>query len=87
LINYPNPFNATTHFFIHTPELLQENSGEVSLYNAAGQLVKTILFKGSANIRWDARDEQGNLMPTGVYYYRLAMDHKVMKSGAMLLVK
>ncbi|MCG3118953.1 MAG: hypothetical protein ALAOOOJD_01242 [bacterium] len=87
LINYPNPFNASTNFFVKIPESLQKKSGHISIYNASGQFVKKIPLKSYATGNWDGTDEHGDTAPTGIYYYRLALDEQILKSGSMILLK
>jgi len=70
--NYPNPFNAVTTI----PFQLAASAGvELSLYNAAGQKIRT-LFAGHLNAghyrsQWDGRDAGGRLVASGTYFYRL----------------
>jgi hypothetical protein len=70
--NYPNPFNNQTliRFDLRRPE-------EVSLtiYNILGQKVRTLvegrMSAGSQTVGWDGKDEKGNDLSSGVYFYRL----------------
>ncbi len=68
--NYPNPFNPTTQISFALPD-----AGEVSLaiYNLNGQLVKRLVAgemnAGRHSIMWDAKDERGQQVASGVYVY------------------
>jgi hypothetical protein len=68
--NYPNPFNPTTTISFALPE-----AGEVSLsiFNMNGQLVKKLVAgemnAGRHSFTWDARDERGLQVASGVYLY------------------
>lgn len=72
--NHPNPFNPST-----TISFALKNStkqAELNIYNLKGQLVKN-LHKGSLNsgnhsLVWDGKDNAGNLVSSGVYFYRLS---------------
>jgi hypothetical protein len=70
--NYPNPFNADTHI-----EFTLANSGQTTLkiYNTTGQLVRTLvdghLDAKMHKVRWDGRNESGQLIASGIYFYRL----------------
>ncbi len=70
--NYPNPFNPTTTISFSLAE-----AGEVSLevFNMLGQKVKTLLAgcvtAGSHTVEWDATDNRGDKVASGVYFYRL----------------
>jgi len=87
--NYPNPFNPNTTIRF---ELLQEAKEDVLLkiYNARGQLIKTIVLSakkpGSYNVPWDGRDEMGNIVPAGLYFYCLSSAEE-RHSGKMVLLK
>jgi len=70
--NYPNPFNPSTVISFQLPE-----AGDVSLaiYNSNGQLVRTLVAgekpAGRYSVLWDATDDRGNRVASGVYVYVL----------------
>jgi endonuclease/exonuclease/phosphatase family metal-dependent hydrolase len=65
--SYPNPFNPST---IINYELPITNDVELSVYNALGQKVITLVAErqaaGSYQVEWDASE-----MASGTYYYRI----------------
>lgn len=70
--NYPNPFNPETVIKFGLPA-----AGRVSvkIYNLTGQEIKT-LFEGDKDagyhqLLWDATDQRGNPVSSGVYFYRI----------------
>ncbi len=70
--NYPNPFNPSTQFRI---SIAKQGHATLEIYNVVGQRIRT-LFSSKLmepgvydNIRWDARDDNGNLVSNGIYYY------------------
>jgi hypothetical protein len=69
---YPNPFNPETTIEFNVPS---EGRVKIEIYNTAGQLVTSLvdeeLTAGSYKTTWDARDESGALMASGVYFYRM----------------
>ncbi len=71
--NYPNPFNEQTSIPCRIPEKFQNGHSSIKLtiFNTSGQKVKEWLFSeprtGTFEIHWDAKDERGNLLPSGVY--------------------
>lgn len=73
--NYPNPFNPATTISFHLP-----GAAKVSLkiYNLLGQEVRTLtdqqLQAGTHGVAWDGRDNSGNPVSSGVYFYRLTAD-------------
>jgi hypothetical protein len=72
--NFPNPFNPSTtiRYFVG-----METSARVSLkiYNVAGQVVKRLVDEekapGEHQVLWDGKNEQGEDVASGVYFYRL----------------
>ena len=85
--NYPNPFNPTTtiQYSLATGEKVR-----LAIYNVLGQEVKLLDegFKpaGSFETTWDSRDNDGQVLASGVYFYRLeAGDH--IETRKMLLLK
>lgn len=75
--NYPNPFKIKTTI---SYQLTTNGPVNLSIYNIAGQLVKTLTppnsplegrGKREGSITWDGRDNRGQLVPNGVYIYKL----------------
>jgi FlgD Ig-like domain len=87
LINYPNPFNPSTNFFVKIPSRLMDMRGTITIFNVSGQLIRTLPIQAGATAQWDGKDAAGSVMPSGVYYYRLNLDKTVMKTGSMILLK
>jgi hypothetical protein len=78
LRNYPNPFNPSTTITFNLPAPAK---GTLAIYNAAGQLVRTLvagtLASGSHGFVWDAADANGVRVASGVYFGRLEVDGMV----------
>lgn len=70
--NYPNPFNPETTISMYLPE-----AGDVrmSIYNTRGQMVydvrKSGVSRGHHNHVWDAKDNTGSPLSSGIYFCRL----------------
>lgn len=85
--NYPNPFNPSTTIRFALPA-----AGQVSLkiYNARGQLVRTLVSgnyeSGVHEIRWDARNDLGETVSSGMYFYRMQAGNFV-ESRKMVLLR
>ncbi|HRY32366.1 MAG TPA: C25 family cysteine peptidase [Bacteroidales bacterium] len=83
LFAWPNPFSDFTRFtFILTGDALPVSFG-IHLYDLTGRHLRTIsadefgpVHTGTNVSRtvWDGRDRNGNLLPNGMYLYRLDMD-------------
>ena len=71
--NYPNPFNPSTQISFDIPE-----GGEyimLNIYNILGQNVSTlvngVMNPGRYTMDWNATDEIGNPVASGIYFYEL----------------
>ncbi|MCP4547284.1 MAG: T9SS type A sorting domain-containing protein, partial [bacterium] len=85
--NYPNPFNPTTKISFNLPEA---GLASLKVFDATGRLVKVLsdshLVAGEHTLTWDGRDEQGNHLSSGMYFYRLRAEN-INLSKRMILVK
>ncbi len=84
--NYPNPFNASTVI-----NFTNRRDGHVKLevFNILGQSVITLVndYKpmGVYSVDWSGEDENGNEVPSGMYFYRFtAKDHAEVKKMTLL---
>jgi len=89
LQNAPNPFNTATTIPFHLP---RDTQVELEIYSAAGQKVRTLLrgevSGGQTALTWDGRDDFGQEVAGGVYFYRLTADGgNVVASKKMCLLK
>ena len=70
--NYPNPFNPETNIAFGLP---QASYVTLCVYNIVGQRVNCIVSgefaAGDYEVVWNGRDENGNPVGSGVYFYRL----------------
>ena len=84
--NYPNPFNPTTNIRFVVD---QAQSVELSIYDAVGRLVRTLvsgqLAPGTYVEEWDARDSNGRDVSTGIYFYRLKTAQATLTRKMILL--
>ncbi|RKY88330.1 hypothetical protein DRQ09_03040, partial [candidate division KSB1 bacterium] len=85
--NYPNPFNPSTTISV---ELSEPMVGTLDIYNSSGQLIKT-LFSGSFNAGvnsfiWDGKDSSGNVVASGIYFYRFKSGNFI-KTSKMFFIK
>jgi flagellar hook assembly protein FlgD len=89
--NYPNPFNPVTNIQFDIPA--HENGGiqvQLNIYNVVGQLIRTLVdetkFPGQYIAQWDGRNETGEKVPSGVYFYTLTAN-KFKETRKMILLK
>ena len=85
--NFPNPFNPRTEINFVIPE---STFVSLKVFDTVGKRVITLMDEevgpGYHSRTWDGRDEEGQVVASGVYYYRLqAGDYSATK--AMLLLK
>lgn len=86
--NYPNPFNPTTTINF---SVAGNSNVTLQVFNIAGQLVKTLANQrysgGSHSVVWDGTNDRGNLLSSGIYFYRLKIGEKFVQTKRMLLLK
>ncbi len=85
--NYPNPFNPNTTIKYD----LKENAKvTLKIFNSIGQevgiLVNTQQSSGNHSVIWDGKNNQGQRVTSGVYFYRLQAGDFV-KTRKMVLLK
>jgi hypothetical protein len=91
--NYPNPFNPNTtiKFTLSAPK----DDGTtlpttLKIYNVLGEVVRTLVDEpmspGVHHKIWNGRDDQGNQVASGIYFYRLRAG-KFSETKKMVLLK
>ncbi|MFQ5649747.1 MAG: FlgD immunoglobulin-like domain containing protein [bacterium] len=70
--NYPNPFNPETTINYELPE---GGLVRIMVYNLLGQRVRTLFDEtqpaGTYAIKWDGKNNDGQIVPSGVYILRM----------------
>ena len=70
--NYPNPFNPVTNIRYDIPEA---SDVRIDIYDLVGKKVKTLVSKqhqpGRYKIQWNATNEFGSAVATGMYIYKI----------------
>ncbi len=86
--NYPNPFNPTTTLQYALP---QAADVALTVYNVLGQPVRTLVAErqaaGRYAVEWDATNDQGHRLSSGLYFYRLQAGGDFLEVKKMLLLK
>ncbi|NOX38754.1 MAG: T9SS type A sorting domain-containing protein [Calditrichaeota bacterium] len=71
--NYPNPFNASTRIEFELPRAADV---QLIVYDVQGReiarLVQGFHQPGRYSVWWNGRDNSGQVVPSGVYFYRLS---------------
>jgi hypothetical protein len=81
--NYPNPFNPATRIQY---SLEKECQVSLKVYNLSGQEIRTLMNEyqtaGVKNTVWDGRNNHKQLVPSGIYIYKIVaadfIEHKKM---------
>lgn len=70
--NYPNPFNPSTTIAFSVPE---EARVTLKVFDLLGREVRTlaegVMPPGEFNVTWDGRNGAGQVVESGVYFYRI----------------
>ena len=86
--NFPNPFNPSTTISF---SIQNDSQVKLSLFNIKGQKVKTLTYneftKGDHSIIWNADDESGEPVSSGIYFYKLNVNGKTEAVKKCLLLK
>ncbi len=84
--NYPNPFNPSTMIKYDLPET---RNVTLVIYNALGEQVRTLVSgmqdAGYYSILWDAKNDLGSKVGSGVYIYALRAGNYYSVKKMMLL--
>jgi len=83
---YPNPFNASTSIEFAIPEIA---SVSISVYNILGQEIRNLYNQdtqpGIHTVIWDGRNNNSDVVSSGVYLYSLKTPEKVLTKKLVLL--
>ena len=86
--NFPNPFNPATTIQYALP---QAADVELTVYNVIGQPVRTLVAEyqsaGRYAVEWDATDDSGHSLSSGMYFYRLQAGEEFREVKKMLLLR
>lgn len=87
LQNYPNPFNPVTTIEYTLPKTTEV---KIQIYDNLGRIVKSLFQgyqqQGRHQIQWDGKNDQGQQLPSGIYYYQITAD-EFKEVHKMLLLK
>ena len=89
LDNYPNPFNPSTTISYQLPKNVKD--AKIEIYNLKGQFVRKLDVKseksGIGKVIWDGRNDNGEFVGSGVYFYKLNVNGKTIAAKKCLMLK
>jgi hypothetical protein len=84
--NYPNPFNPSTVIRFQLPVV---SDVELTIYSMTGQVVRELVNSemplGQHSVVWDATDDHGQRVASGVYVYRIVAGEFVAQRKLVLM--
>lgn len=84
--NYPNPFNPATSINYVMPA---DGLARLDVYDVSGRHVRTLVnefqTKGEHTVDWNGLDGTGNPVVSGVYFYSLFADKRILTRKMVLL--
>ena len=92
LLNVPNPIRTNTVFTYNLAQAPDQVT--VKIYTVSGRLIRTIedasARRGYNETDWDARDENGERLANGVYFYKAIVKigaHRIEKVGRLAILR
>ncbi len=86
--NYPNPFNPETKIDYDIPQGVRAQV-KLEIFNLPGQSISTLLNEtqssGHFSVRWDGKLSDGNVAPSGIYWYRLTAANHILTKRMVLV--
>jgi hypothetical protein len=84
---YPNPFNSTTSFKFTVSDF---ETVHIKIFNVLGTEIKNLVSgkfnAGEYKISWDGKDNNGSVVPSGIYFISLS-SNKQIKTKKIALLK
>jgi len=85
--NYPNPFNGQTLISFSLPS---DQRVRLAVFDILGREVKSLVDEmvsaGSYSVTWDGKNDKGEAIPSGIYFYRLS-SAKYDETKRMVLIR
>lgn len=84
--NYPNPFNPSTRFEVSLP---RQEFAAIKVYDITGKEIYTfadeVLEKGTYRFEWNAADNSGSRVNSGVYFIKMTTNGYTMTRKIILI--
>ena len=88
LQNYPNPFNSQTKISF---SINQGGIVKLTIFNITGQLIKQLVNEhkvpGVFKTVWDGTDNYGRTVSSGIYFYTLTLDDRILETKKLTLLQ
>jgi hypothetical protein len=85
-LNYPNPFNTSTTI---SYQIYSKSAVSLTIMNYLGENVRTLVNEikpaGLFETVWDGKDDFGNPLASGIYFYRLNAGNASLTNKMILL--
>ena len=86
--NFPNPFNPVTNIAFAIP---QDGMVKLTVFDLMGrevrELVSSRLSGGNYTANWNSTNTFGSKVSSGLYFYSLTVDNKMIATQKMILMK
>ncbi len=88
-ISYPNPFQKETTIKL---KIRKQDTYSVNIHGVQGNQIRSLLSdaklgKGQYQLIWDGTNNIGADVPSGVYFYQIKQQDKVLQSGKLILAR
>ncbi|HQY20214.1 MAG TPA: YCF48-related protein [Ignavibacteria bacterium] len=83
LQNYPNPFNPSTYIEY---QLFKQGFVELDVFNITGKIISTIVNENKSPGNYKVKFESRGI-PSGIYFYNLKIDGKLVNVKKMIILK
>lgn len=80
----PNPFPLGTRIRYMVPP---GGRSAVEIFDPTGHLVRSLAGDDKGSVYWDARDNAGDMVPAGAYFYRVMVHGAGVQDGKIVLVR
>jgi hypothetical protein len=80
--NYPNPFNPDTSIKF---SLANTSNVSLTVYNVKGEVASKLIEEGQMKAGYYTKQFKASSLTSGIYYYTLRVDNKVMTKKMMLI--
>jgi len=91
--SYPNPVHRgdLTNGVMISFQLPETSKISISIFNILGQKIATVLNRntpaGIHNVQWNGKDDFGNVLPSGLYFYTLENNSGLRQMKKLVVLK